>query len=271
MRYATNGREAVNMVQVAAGVAMTEGRMRIEQADVEWVVNLGQYNPRPEKKVADAPEVGVVNGLAVYGPNLGTILEIEAMAYRVAAGHGRVFVTGVVDEEEMGNLGRTIRRKSLAKSSVDNVLTVLRSQWQLEPEHYDLHINFPGGTPLDGPSAGVAVALAVYSAMTGKPVDNRLAMTGELSIRGQVKAVGGIVAKVEAARQAGCTRVLIPRDNWQATFAYAGIQVIAVDRLEEVIHYATLPEQSVGTASAPAFEPQLLTASTQSKAPTVSG
>src|SRR5690606_8903682 len=76
-RYARNGREAVNMVQIAAGLADTEGRRRIETADAEWVVNSGQYTPRPERRVPDRPQVGVANGLAVYGPNLGTLIEIE--------------------------------------------------------------------------------------------------------------------------------------------------------------------------------------------------
>ena len=238
-RYATNGREAVNMVQIAAGLAITEGRSAITREDVEWVVESGQYSPRPDRKVPDEPHVGVVNGLAVYGPNLGTVLEIEAVAVPRRDGEGRIWVTGVVDEEEMGAMGRTVRRRSTARSSVDNVLTVLRQTAGIEPERCDLHINFPGGIPLDGPSAGVAIATAVYSALTGRPTDNRLAMTGELSIRGMVRPVGGVVAKVEAARLAGCRRVLIPRDNWQDAFEQMDeVRVIAVDSLAQVLDLA---------------------------------
>lgn len=238
-RYATNGREAVNLVQIACGLALTEGRRTMSQTDVEWVVTSGQYNPRPDKKVGNEPQVGVVNGLAVYGPNLGTVIDIEAVANPAMKGTGQLYVTGIVDEEEMGGSGRTIRRKSMARGSVENVLTVLRNECSVEPRDFDLHVNFPGGIPLDGPSAGVAIATALYSAMTGKACDGRLALTGELSIRGYIKPVGGIVAKIEAAKQAGCTRVLIPRDNWQQSFTdNKGIEIIAIDRLQEAIDQA---------------------------------
>jgi Lon-like ATP-dependent protease len=259
-RYATNGREAVNMVQIVAGVGLTENRKVITLADVEWVVQSGHYNPRPEKQVATEPLVGMVNGLAVYGPNMGTMLEVEAVAHPIVTGQGKLWVTGVVDEEEMGGQGRTVRRKSMARSSVENVLTVLRNIMGLETTDYDLHVNFPGGVPLDGPSAGVAIATAVYSAITKKPCDNRIAMTGELSIRGLVKPVGGVVAKVEAARQAGCKRILIPRDNWQEIFRHTDVEVIAVDTLQEVIDLAMVIAEPVAT-SLPVPQTDLLTAS----------
>ncbi|MCL4352281.1 MAG: ATP-dependent protease LonB [Firmicutes bacterium] len=259
-KYATNGREAVNMVEIAAGVGLTENRKVITQADVEWVVQSGHYNPRPEKQVATEPLVGMVNGLAVYGPNMGTMLEVEAVAHPVMDGQGKLWVTGVVDEEEMGGQGRTVRRKSMARSSVENVLTVLRNIVGLETADYDLHVNFPGGVPLDGPSAGVAIATAVYSAITKKPCDNRIAMTGELSIRGLVKPVGGVVAKVEAARQAGCKRIVIPRDNWQEVFRHMGVEVIAVDTLPEVIDLAMVIAEPIA-ASSPVPQTDLLTAS----------
>lgn len=72
----------------------------------------------------------------------------------------------------------------MAKGSVENVLTVLRRNLKVDPRDYDIHINFPGGIPIDGPSAGVTIATAVYSAITATPVDNTVAMTGEVSIRG---------------------------------------------------------------------------------------
>ncbi|PSR22094.1 MAG: ATP-dependent protease LonB [Sulfobacillus acidophilus] len=259
--YATNGREAVNMIEIAAGLTLTEERLAITRQDVEWVVNSGQYNPRPEKKVADAPHVGVVNGLAVYGPNLGTVLEVEAVAHPVDRACGRIFVTGVVDEEEMGSHGRTVRRKSMARSSVENVLTVLHNVFGLKTADFDLHVNFPGGVPLDGPSAGIAIAVALYSAMTQKPVDNRVAMTGELSIRGQVRPVGGVVAKVEAAWQAGCKRVLIPRENWQEIFAGMAIEVLPVDNLDEVIQQALIVPEVFESATPSLLDAKLLTAS----------
>ncbi len=262
-QYATNGREAVNMVQIAAGVGMTEGRSRVTRTDAEWVINSGQYSPRPDRKIPEAPKVGLVNGLAIYGPNLGTVIEVEAAAVRAVKTPGRLWVTGMIDEEEMGSMGRTIRRRSTARASVDNVLTVLRNLEKLEPEAYDIHLNFPGGIPLDGPSAGIAAATALYSALTGKPCDNRVAMTGELSIQGSVKMVGGVAAKVAAARLAGCRKVLIPRGNWQDGFGHLeGTAVIAVDSLRDVLTQA-IQEAEIGPAPMGVVKADLLTASSR--------
>jgi len=241
-QYATNGREAVNIIQIAAGIAMMEPEKVIRASHVEWVVNCGHYSPRPEKKVPPSPQVGQVSGLAVYGPNMGMLLELEVCALPAPQGEGRIIITGIVEEEEMHGMGgHTMRRKSMAKGSVENVLTVLRHTMNLDCRDYDIHVNFPGGIPADGPSAGVAIAVAVYSAITGIPVDNKVAMTGEVSIRGKVKPVGGVTAKVEAARLAGATRVLIPRENWQSIFTeMKGIEVIPVDTVKEVIEKALL-------------------------------
>lgn len=245
-KYATNGRDAVNIVQIAAGIAFGESRRRIHAEDVEWVVNSGQYSPRPDKKVPPAPQVGYANGLAVYGPNMGTLVEVEVASVYVGEGHGKVVVTGVVDEEEIGTLGRTVRRKSMARGSAENVITVLRRYTPVDPRDYDIHINFPGGIPLDGPSAGVAIATAIYSALTGIPVDSEVAMSGEVSIRGYVKAVGGIKTKIEAAKQAGARRVIIPRENWQEIFREINeIEVIPVETLEEVFAEALKAENGV--------------------------
>ena len=250
-RYAHNGREAVNMVQIAAGVVQTEGRSRITRQDIEWVVNSGQYTPRPDRRVPDEPQVGCVTGLAVAGPNQGLLIEVEAAAVPVEPGRGRLVITGIMEEEEMGGPGVTMRRRSMARSSVDNVLTVLRHLLGVRPDDYDIHVNFPGGVPIDGPSAGVTMVTAIYSAITRTPVDNRVAMTGEVSIRGLVKPVGGIVAKIEAARLGGATRVIIPKDNWQALFddpAAVGVEVIAVERIEEVIAHAVVDRESPSPA-----------------------
>ncbi|MBJ9992191.1 ATP-dependent protease LonB [Paenibacillus favisporus] len=233
-QYATNGREAVNIIQLAAGLALTEKRDSLSASDVEWVASSSQLQPRPDRKVPERPQVGLVNGLAVYGPNMGALLEIEVTAVPVAKGQGVYNITGVVEEEEIGGgSSRTLRRKSMAKGSIENVLTVLRSMG-LSPGDYDLHINFPGGTPIDGPSAGVAMATAIVSAMKGLPVDNRLAMTGEISIHGKVKPIGGVIAKVEAAFQAGATTVIIPKENWQTLFEdLNGLRVIPVESIQE--------------------------------------
>lgn len=240
-RYATNGREAVNIVQLAAGIAISEERKEILISDVEWVVHSGRYTPRMEKKIPSTPQVGVVNGLAVYGPNLGVMMEVEAAAIPAAKGQGKLVVTGLVEEEELGGGGRTVKRKSMALGSVENVLTVLRRTMAVDYRDYDIHINFPSGIPVDGPSAGVTIATAVYSSIMGIPVDNKVAMTGELSIRGMVKPVGGVVSKVTAAREAGVKKVYIPMENNQKIFSqFEGIEVVPVEKLEEVINGALL-------------------------------
>ncbi|MCL6631592.1 MAG: ATP-dependent protease LonB [Alicyclobacillus herbarius] len=238
-KYATNGREAVNIVQTAGGIALTEHRSSIDLADVQWVVQFSQMTPRPDTKVASQPQVGVVNGLAVCGPGAGTLLEIEATAVAAPAGDGRLTITGLVEEETLGGRERSVRRRSMARASVDNVLTTLRRLTDLDAANYHIHLNFPGGVPVDGPSAGIAIATAIYSAVRGVPVLNTLAMTGEISIRGLVRPVGGVPVKVEAAREAGAEVVLIPRDNWQETFqGLDGIKVIPVERFEDVLRLA---------------------------------
>jgi Lon-like ATP-dependent protease len=237
-RYATNGRESVNIVQIAAGVALNERRHAVTGADIEWVVNFGQYSPRPDRKIPPKPQIGFANGLAVYGPNVGTVMEIEVTAEQNRFGNGRLTITGVVDEEEFGTPGRTMRRKSMAKGSLENVLTVLSSQFSIEWQKYDIHVNFPGGGPVDGPSAGITVATAIYSAIKKIPIDNTVAMTGEISIRGFVKPVGGVSAKIAAAIHAGARKVIIPKENWQEIYKTMDIEVIAVDTLEETLRHA---------------------------------
>ncbi|MFC4767527.1 ATP-dependent protease LonB [Effusibacillus consociatus] len=262
-RYATNGREAVNVVQISAGIALSERRNQIKAEDVEWVINSSQISPRPEKRVPAQPQVGVVNGLAVYGPNMGMLLEVEVTAQQAReAGKGRLTITGVVDEEEVGGGQRVMKRKSMARGSIENVMTALQRTMDVNPFDYDIHVNFPGGTPIDGPSAGVTMATAIYSAIKGIPVDNYLAMTGEVSIRGYVKPVGGVVAKVEAAREAGAKRVFIPRDNWQEIFrSFEDIQVVALDHIEQVIQQALTAQENVERVPVVTPTPGILTAS----------
>jgi Lon-like ATP-dependent protease len=262
-RYATNGREAVNVVQIAAGIALSEGRNTITVGDVEWVVNSSQISPRPEKRVPTQPQVGVVNGLAVYGPNMGMLLDVEVTAVPAASpGQGRLMITGVIEEEETGGAGRVTRRKSMAKGSVENVLTVLRRVMNVHPYDFDLHVNFPGGIPVDGPSAGITMATAIYSAIKDIPIDNKVAMTGEVSIRGRILPVGGVVAKIEAAKQAGATRVLIPKDNWQEIFrTMQGIEIIPVERVEQAIELALANKEQTEINTVPIPAAGVLTAS----------
>lgn len=249
-RFAANGREAVNIVQMAAGLAQGEERRVLTVEDIEWVVNSGQLTPRPDRKPPSEPQVGFVNGLAVYGPNMGTLIEVEVVTLPVAPGTGKVSITGIVEEEEMGGAGHTIRRKGTAKGAAENVITVLSHYMGINLRDYDIHLNFPGGIPVDGPSAGISMATAIYSSLTGRPVDPLLAMTGELSVRGLVRPVGGINAKIEAAVEAGIKKIILPKYNWQQSFSRNfAVQVVPVTHLEEVLNEALLNTEPVAVSS----------------------
>ncbi|KAA0549210.1 ATP-dependent protease LonB [Bacillus sp. BGMRC 2118] len=248
--YARNGREAVNMVQIAAGLAISEDRNYIKTEDIEWVVHSSQLTPRQEKKINIEPKVGLVNGLAVYGPNTGALLEIEVTVIP-NKNKGSINITGIVEEESIGDRGKSVRRKSMAKGSIENVLTVLRA-FGVPASDFDIHVNFPGGIPVDGPSAGIAMATGIYSAINNVPIDHRVAMTGEISIHGFVKPIGGVFAKVKAAKLAGANKVIIPIENMQSILKEIdGIEIIPVSHISEVFeiafgkHHATIEEEVI--------------------------
>lgn len=235
-KFTRNGREIVNMIQIAAGIAISEQRNEVTVEDIEWVVQSSQLSPRLEKQIGSQPKVGLVNGLAVSGPNTGSLLEIEVTVIP-AKEKGTINITGIVEEESIGDRGKSIRRKSMAKGSVENVITVLRSMG-VNADDYDIHVNFPGGIPIDGPSAGIAMATGIFSAIHKIPVDHTVAMTGEISIHGQVKPIGGIIPKIKAAQNAGAKRVIIPKENMQSLFKeIKGIQIIPVEHFQEVLDY----------------------------------
>ncbi|MGE5380303.1 MAG: ATP-dependent protease LonB [Methylocystaceae bacterium] len=225
--YATNGREAVNIVQLAVGLAQTAGDQQVGIATVEKVLNNCNLSPRPRFKANPFPQVGTVNGLALTG-NVGQVIEIEVSVLETKSAEGKFKVTGIIEEEQIDNGGRVFKRQSMAVSAGQNVVTALR-RLGVSPERFDIHVNFPGGIPVDGPSAGISMAVAIYSAITNVPVDNQVAMTGEITVLGKIKPVGGIMAKVDAARRAGLKRVIIPADNWLHIFDhYTDIDIIPV-------------------------------------------
>ena len=109
---------------------------------------------------------------------------------------------------------------------------------------YDIHLNFPGGTPVDGPSAGIGMACAIYSSLTERPVDPVTAMTGEISVRGLVRPVGGVQAKIEAAVDAGIKKIIIPQLNWQEGYSHHfSAKIVPVTHLEEVFREALLEQK----------------------------
>lgn len=235
-KYCTNGRDVVNLVQLSSGVAINEDRNDINIEDIQWVIENGNYAQIPDKKIREKSEIGIVNGLAVHGANIGILMEVEATAKKINHRLGILKVTGVIEEEEISNSNRKVKRKSTAYSSIQNVLTVLNNIFGLECENYDIHINIPGGMPVDGPSAGITIATAIYSAINKVKINNKIAMTGEISLLGEVKPIGGVNAKIYAAKKSGATKVIIPIENWRESFKdIDGIKVIAVNNLREVI------------------------------------
>lgn len=245
-RYCTNGREVINLVQLCSGLAINENRDYIKESDIYWVIENGQYNPRMERMINDKPEIGYVNGLAVYGANNGALMEIEATAKLSSNSIGSIKITGIVDDEELGGGEKKIKRKSTAYCSVQNVLTVLDNIFNLNSKAYDIHVNFPGGIPVDGPSAGISIATAIYSAIKGVPVNNRVAMTGEISIKGKVKPIGGVNAKILVAKRAGVELVIVPKENLSSiTRDIDGIKIVGVKKIEEVLDLALYEEECI--------------------------
>lgn len=234
--YASNGREAINLLQLASGIALNEGRKRIVKDDIEWVVENGNYNPKIEIKVPTKPKIGFVNGLGVYGSNIGAVMPIEITAIKNNFGKGKVNVAGIIEQEQIGGNQRRIQRKSSAKCSVENVCAVLKGVFNISLENYDININFLGGIPVDGPSAGISIAIGIYSAINLMPIDNNIAMTGEISLYGDIKPVGGVNSKIEAAKKAGAKKVLIPKENWKDSYKnIEGIHVVPVNNIIEAV------------------------------------
>ena len=141
-KYAQNGRDAVNIIQIAGGVVQVEGRSFISRKDIEWVLEFGHYSPRIEKKVsAQEKHVGCINGLAVFGNATGIVIDIEVTAMKARSGKGSIKVTGIVEEEEMDGRGHKLKRESSAKSTLENVLTVLKKYHNVDASEYDIHLN----------------------------------------------------------------------------------------------------------------------------------
>ena len=162
---------------------------------------LGVRKFKPET-LAKGDEVGLVQGLAWTSVG-GTILEVEV---NILPGTGKLNLTG--------NLG------DVMKESAQAAVSYIRSRAEklkIDPEFHknkDIHIHFPeGAIPKDGPSAGITMAIAVISALTGAPVRRDVAMTGEISLRGRVMPIGGLKEKTMAAMRAGIKTVIIPADN----------------------------------------------------------
>lgn len=230
--YAGGGRDTVRLVQSLASLAEMKGRNWVGSADLEWVAEAGHYQPYPRQKVTAVPRVGVVNGLAVTGGMGGAVLTVEVKMLKNTAPY--LQVTGIVEEEEIRSPHGVSKRKSNARSSAENVLTVLEG-YGFDRSQYAVHINFPGGMPVDGPSAGTAMFLAAYSAFTGAAVPGDVALTGEISLTGKILPVGGVTEKLQAAEEASVTRAYIPKANWQGRYERLGLEAVPVEEISELL------------------------------------
>ncbi len=211
--YTIEGRKAVQILADAHGHALFRAQQRSSRAtrssrtpaativedDVTTVVQAGRLVPHTPVRAKRGREIGKALGLGV-AHHVGSIIEIEAIAFAAR-------------EPNKGTVRFNDTAGSMAKDSVFNASSVVRAVAGVDPQDYDVHVNVVGGGNIDGPSAGLAVFLALYSAITKTPLPRDVAITGELSIAGNVRAVGGIVEKMYAARQAGMRLAIVPREN----------------------------------------------------------
>ncbi len=194
-------REIAAVCRKAAG-GIAEGKFKsltVKPEKLEKLLGPAKYKPDEKRS---GPTVGLVRGLA-YTEVGGEVLDVETAA---VLGTGKVELTG--------NLG------DVMKESAKAAITYIRSRADLlgiDPEFYknrDIHIHFPeAAVPKDGPSAGITMCIALISALSGRPVRGDIAMTGEISLRGRVLAIGGLREKTMAALRAGVKTVIIPKEN----------------------------------------------------------
>ncbi len=226
--YTIEGRKAINILADAYGLALyregedTEAALTITKDDVYRVVQVSRLTPFVNQKASSRSEVGKVFGLGVAG-YLGSVLEIEAVAFPTA-------------EKGKGHMRFNDTAGSMAKDSVFNAAAVVRKLTGEDLNNYDIHINIIGGGRIDGPSAGTAILAAVISAITGRPIRQDVAVTGEISIQGKVKAVGGVFEKAYGAKQAGITTLVIPRENEQdIPSGHLGLDIRPVETAEQAL------------------------------------
>ena len=197
--------------------------------------NLEHYLGKPkyrQDKIAGKDEAGIVRGLAWTSAG-GDTLQIEV---NMMPGEGKIDLTG-----QMGDV---------MKESARIALSYVRSvgeQYQIEDKLFrkkDFHLHIPeGAVPKDGPSAGITMATAILSAVTGRPVRADVAMTGEVTLRGRVLPIGGLKEKILAARTAGVHKVLVPKENEKDIAELEreitdGLEICLVECMEEVVGHA---------------------------------
>lgn len=229
--YTIEGRKAVNILADAYGQALLRSkskepkRVKIMLKDVEEVLSIGRFVPYEKFEDLNTKEVGKVYGLGVAG-FLGSTLEIEAVTFKAK-------------KEGTGKIRFNDTAGSMAKDSVFNAASVIRKVTDKDIRDYDIHVNVVGGGKIDGPSAGAAITLCIISALLNKPIRQDLAVTGEISLRGHIKPVGGIFEKIYGARRKGIKLVTVPIDNKrEIPSGLTDIEVKALNNIEELMEIA---------------------------------
>ncbi len=234
-KYCSNGRSAVNLIQAAYSYAENENRFFIKKADLEQAIQMSRLIPKYIKKINASPEIGYVNALGVSGFE-GIMLGLEAYVKKASPNEESVIkITGVANEQIIKNKNGSIKRKSTVRESVENALTLINAITSIDYKDYNIHLNFPGAIPIDGPSAGAAIFTALYSSFFDLYIDNKTAITGEISIKGNILPVGGIKEKLDAAAQAGIKTVIMPKSNMQENFNKTNINIIPVENINQLI------------------------------------
>lgn len=229
--YTIEGRRAVNILADAYGHAIygLEGEvpedLEITSKDLNEVVSIGRFTPYEILENLEEKEVGHVYGLGVSG-FLGSTIEIEATAFKAK-------------KKGAGKIRFNDTAGSMAKDSVFNAASVIKRLTDKDINDYDIHVNVIGGGKIDGPSAGAAITICIMSALLEKPIRQDLAITGEISLRGKIKPVGGIFEKIYGARRKGIKLVTVPKDNEnEIPKGLEDIEVKAISSIEELMEIA---------------------------------
>jgi len=224
--YTIEGRKAVQILADAYSHALERGggsrSATVREPDVLEVVQAGRIVQHTTTRGRRAREIGKAYGLGVV-QYIGSLVEVEAAAFPAR-------------QETKGAVRFNDTAGTMARDAVFNAASVIRAVTGIDPSDFDLHVNVVGGGNIDGPSAGLAFFLALYSALAHVRLPQDVAVTGEVSLVGNVRAVGGVVEKLYAARQAGMRALVLPRENArEIEAAPEGIEVIAVGNVAEAL------------------------------------
>ena len=222
--YTVEGRKAINILADAYSFALERSEegapVVIGKEDIYEVAQVSRLYQYVKDRSSEKPEIGHVFGLGVSG-YLGSVIEIEAVAFPA-------------HEKGKGAVRFNETAGSMAKDSVFNAASVVRRMTGLELSDYDLHINVVGGGNIDGPSAGTAILAAITSALTKRPLRQDVAVTGEISLYGYVRPVGGVFEKAYGAKQAGMKMLVIPAENKKdIPESHLGLSIHPVETAEE--------------------------------------